>query len=111
MNGSNTMPAPLAPPPVGNLNCVVEVLDIHSDTKNVIGTVNVTLTPDEFRAVKQGYKDSKEDEEVVSDRIYCDTLTDAVEAQLKVDYGDYDFGDIVATDQNGTQFKIKNPWF
>lgn len=25
MNGSNTMPAPLAPPPVGNLNCVVEV--------------------------------------------------------------------------------------
>lgn len=111
MNGSDTMPAPLAPPAVGNLNCVVEVLDIHSDTKNVIGTVNVTLTLDEFRAVKQGYKVSKEDEEAVSDRVYCDTLTDAVEAQLKVEYGDYDFGDIVATDQNGTQFKIKNPWF
>lgn len=43
MNGSHNMPAPLAPPPVGNLNCVVEVIK-NADTKQVIGTVNVTLT-------------------------------------------------------------------
>lgn len=101
----------LSPAPVGDLNCVVEVLDIHSDTKNVIGTVNVTLTQTEFVDLLNGYKDSKEDEEAVSDSVYCDTLTDAVEAQLKVEYGDYDFGDTLATDQNGNKYTIKNPWF
>ena len=110
MNGSDTMPAPLAPPPVGNLNCVVEVIN-NADTKQVIGTVNVTLTPNEFRDVKAAYKQSKMEEEPVFDRMSCDTLTDTVESKLKVKYGQYDFGDIVATDQNGTQFKIKNPWF
>ena len=109
MNGSHTMPAPLAPPPVGNLNCVVEVIK-NADTKQVIGTVNVTLTPDEFRDVKAAYKQSKMEEEPVFDRMFCDTLTNTVESQLKVKYGNYDFGDIVATDTNGTQFKIENPW-
>ena len=109
MNGSHTMPAPLAPPPVGNLNCIVEVIK-NADTKQVIGTVNVTLTPDEFREVKRAYKDSKVEEEPVFDRMFCDTLTNTVETQLNVKYGDYDFGDIVATDTNGTQYKIENPW-
>lgn len=108
-NGSHTMPAPLAHPPVGNLNCVVEVIK-NADTKQVIGTVNVTLTPDEFREVKRAYKDSKVEEEPVFDRMFCDTLTNTVESQFKVKYGQYDFGDIVATDTNGTQFKIENPW-
>lgn len=108
-NGSHTMPAPLATPPVGNLNCVVEVIK-NADTKQVIGTVNVTLTPDEFREVKRAYKDSKVEEEPVFDRMFCDTLTNTVESQFKVKYGQYDFGDIVATDTNGTQFKIENPW-
>lgn len=109
MNGSHTMPAPLAPPPVGNLNCIVEVIK-NADTKQVIGTVNVTLTHDEFREVKRAYKDSKVEEEPVFDRMFCDTLTNTVETQLNVKYGDYDFGDIVATDTNGTQYKIENPW-
>ncbi len=109
MNGSHTMPAPLAPPPVGNLNCIVEVIK-NADKKQVIGTVNVTLTPDEFREVKRAYKDSKVEEEPVFDRMFCDTLTNTVETQLNVKYGDYDFGDIVATDTNGTQYKIENPW-
>lgn len=109
MNGSHTMPAPLTPPPVGNLNCVVEVVK-NADTKQMIGTVNVTLTPNEFRDVKAAYKQSKMEEEPVFDRMFCDTLTNAVESQFKVKYGQYDFGDIVATDTNGTQFKIENPW-
>ena len=109
MNGTHTMPAPLAPPPVGNLNCVVEVIK-NADTKQVIGTVNVTLTPNEFRDVKAAYKQSKMEEEPVFDRMFCDTLTNTVESQLNVKHGQYDFGDIVATDTNGTQFKIENPW-
>lgn len=109
MNGSHNMPAPLALPPVGNLNCVVEVIK-NADTKQVIGTVNVTLTQNEFRDVKAAYKQSKMEEEPVFDRMFCDTLTDTVESQLKVKYGEYDFGDIVATDTNGAQFKIENPW-
>ena len=49
--------------------------------------------------------------EAVFDRMFCDTLTDAVETQLNVQYGDYDFGDTVATDQNGNKYYINNPWF
>lgn len=109
MNSSITMPAPLAPQPVGNLNCVVEVIK-NADTKQLIGTVNVTLTPNEFKDVKAAYKQSEMEEEPVFDRMFCDTLTDTVESQLNVKYGDYEFGDIVATDTNGIQFKLENPW-
>jgi hypothetical protein len=109
---NNTTATILSPSPVGDLNCVVEIIDIDSsDTKDVIGTVNVTLTQTEFMEVMNGYKNSKIDEETVVDRMFCDTLTNAVESQLDVEDGDYDFGDIVATDQNGNKYKIENPWY
>ena len=110
INGSQTMPAPLPPAPVGNLNCVVEIVE-NADQKKLIGTVNVTLTIDEWKDVKDAYRASQEEEESVFDRMYCDTLTDAVTNQLHLSkYGSYDFGDIVATDANGNQFKVENPW-
>ena len=110
INGSNTTPAPLPPAPVGNLNCVVEIVE-NADQKKLIGTVNVTLTIDEWKDVRDAYRASKEEEEAVFDRMYCDTLTDAVTNQLNLSkYGSYDFGDIVATDANGNQFKVENPW-
>ena len=95
---------------VGNLNCVVEIIE-NADNKKLIGTVNVTLTNDEWIEVKDAYRDAKEEEESVFDRIYCDKLIDAVKNQLNLTkYGSYDFGDIVATDANGNQFKVENPW-
>ena len=100
----------LSPAPVGDLNCVVEIVK-NEDTKQVIGKVNVTLTQPEFVDLLNGYKYSKQDEEAVFDRMFCDTLTDAVKTQLNVQYGDYEFGDTVATDQNGNKYYIKNPWF
>ena len=100
----------LSPAPVGDLNCVVEIIK-YADTKQVIGKVNVTLTQTEFVNLLNGDKYSKQDEEAVSDRMFCNTLTDAVETQLNVQYDDYDFGDTVATDQNGNKYTIKNPWF
>ena len=100
----------LSPAPVGDLNCVVEIVK-NEDTKKVIGKVNVTLTQPEFVDLLNGYKYSKQDEEAVFDRMFCDTLTDAVKTQLNVKYGDYEFGDTVATDQNGNKYYIKNPWF
>jgi hypothetical protein len=110
INGSNTIPAPLPPAPVGNLNCVVEIIE-NADNKKLIGTVNVTLTNDEWIEVKDAYRDSKEEEESVFDRMYCDKLIDAVKNQLHLSkYGGYDFGNIVATDANGNQFKVENPW-
>ena len=100
----------LSPAPVGDLNCVVEIVK-NEDTKQVIGKANVTLTQPEFVDLLNGYKYSKQDEEAVFDRMFCDTLTDAVKTQLNVQYGDYEFGDTVATDQNGNKYYIKNPWF
>ena len=100
----------LTPAPVGNLNCVVEVID-NAEIKHVIGKVNVSLTQTEFVDLLNGYKESKYGEEAVFDCMFCDTLTDAVESQLNVQYGDYDFGDTEATDQNGNKYDIKNPWF
>ena len=95
---------------VSNLNCVVEIVE-NADQKKLIGTVNVTLTIDEWKDVRDAYRASKEEEEAVFDRMYCDTLTDAVKNQLHLSkYGSYEFGDIVATDANGTQFKVENPW-
>ena len=95
---------------VSNLNCVVEIIE-NADNKKLIGTVNVTLTNDEWIEVKDAYRDAKEEEESVFDRIYCDKLIDAVKNQLHLTkYGSYDFGDIVATDANGNQFKVENPW-
>lgn len=95
---------------VGNLNCVVEIIE-NADNKKLIGTVNVTLTNDEWIEVKDAYRDSKEEEESVFDRMYCDKLIDAVKNQLNLtEYGSYDFGNIVATDANGNQFKVENPW-
>ena len=110
INGSNTTPAPLPPTPVGNLNCVVEIIE-NADNKKLLGTVNVTLTNDEWIEVKDAYRASKEENETVFDRMYCDKLTDAVTNQLHLSkYGSYDFGNIVATDANGNQFKVENPW-
>ena len=100
----------LSPSPVGDLNCVVEIVK-NADTKQVIGKVNVTLTQTEFVDLLNGYKYSKQDEESVFVRMFCDTLTDAVKMQLNVKYGDYEFGDTVATDQNGNKYYINNPWF
>ena len=102
----------LSPAPVGDLNCEVEIVENDgTDTKTVIGKVNVTLTQTEFVDLLNGYKYSKQDEEAVFDRMFCDTLTDAVKTQLNVQYGDYEFGDTVATDQNGNKYTINNPWF
>lgn len=95
---------------VSNLNCVVEIIE-NADNKKLIGTVNVTLTNDEWIEVKDAYRDAKEENETVFDRIYCDKLIDAVKNQLHLTkYGSYDFGNIVATDANGNQFKVENPW-
>lgn len=102
----------LSPAPVGDLNCEVEIVENDgTDTKTVIGKVNVTLTQTEFVDLLNGYKYSKQDEEAVFDRMFCHTLTDAVKTQLNLKYGDYDFGDTVATDQNGNKYIINNPWF
>ena len=102
----------LSPAPVGDLNCEVEIVENDgTDIKTVIGKVNVTLTQTEFVDLLNGYKYSKQDEEAVFDRMFCDTLTDAVKTQLNVQYGDYEFGDTVATDQNGNKYTINNPWF
>ena len=69
----------LSPAPVGDLNCEVEIVENDgTDTKTVIGKVNVTLTQTEFVDLLNGYKYSKQDEEAVFDRMFCDTLTDAV---------------------------------
>ena len=93
-----------------NLNCVVEIIE-NADNKKLIGTVNVTLTNDEWIEVKDAYRDAKEENESVFDRIYCDKLLDVVKNQLHLTkYGSYDFGNIVATDANGNQFKVENPW-
>lgn len=95
---------------VSNLNCVVEIIE-NADNKKLIGTVNVTLTNDEWIEVKNSYSASKEENESVFDSIYCDKLIDAVKNQLHLTkYGSYDFGNIVATDANGNQFKVENPW-
>lgn len=95
---------------VSNLNCVVEIIE-NADNKKLIGTVNVTLTNDEWIEVKNSYSASKEENESVFDSIYCDKLIDAVKNQLNLTkYGSYDFGNIVATDANGNQFKVENPW-
>ena len=102
----------LSPAPVGDLNCEVEIVENDgTDIKTVIGKVNVTLTQTEFVDLLNGYKYSKQDEEAVFDRMFCDTLTDAVKTQLNVKYGDYEFGDTVATDKNGNKYYINNPWF
>lgn len=102
----------LSPAPVGDLNCEVEIVENDgTDIKTVIGKVNVTLTQTEFVDLLNGYKYSKQDEEAVFDRMFCDTLTDAVKTQLNVKYGDYEFGDTVATDQNGNKYTINNPWY
>ena len=69
----------LSPAPVGDLNCEVEIVENDgTDIKTVIGKVNVTLTQTEFVDLLNGYKYSKQDEEAVFDRMFCDTLTDAV---------------------------------
>ena len=111
-NGSEYDFGSLSPAPVGDLNCEVEIVENDgTDTKTVIGKVNVTLTQTEFVDLLNGYKYSKQDEESVFDRMFCDTLTGAVKTQLNVQYGDYEFGDTVATDQNGNKYTINNPWF
>lgn len=111
-NGSEYDFGSLSPAPVGDLNCEVEIVENDgTDIKTVIGKVNVTLTQTEFVDLLNGYKYSKQDEEAVFDRMFCDTLTDAVKTQLNVKYGDYEFGDTVATDQNGNKYTINNPWF
>ena len=111
-NGSEYDFGSLSPAPVGDLNCEVEIVENDgTDIKTVIGKVNVTLTQTEFVDLLNGYKYSKQDEEAVFDRMFCDTLTDAVKTQLNVQYGDYEFGDTVATDQNGNKYTINNPWF
>ena len=111
-NGSEYDFGSLSPAPVGDLNCEVEIVENDgTDTKTVIGKVNVTLTQTEFVDLLNGYKYSKQDEESVFDRMFCDTLTGAVKTQLNVKYGDYEFGDTVATDQNGNKYTINNPWF
>ena len=111
-NGSEYDFGSLSPAPVGDLNCEVEIVENDgTDTKTVIGKVNVTLTQTEFVDLLNGYKYSKQDEEAVFDRMFCDTLTGAVKTQLNVQYGDYEFGDTVATDQNGNKYTINNPWF
>ena len=102
----------LSPAPVGDLNCEVEIVENDgTDIKTVIGKVNVTLTQTEFVDLLNGYKYSKQDEESVFDRMFCNTLTNAVKTQLNLQYGDYEFGDTVATDQNGNKYTINNPWF
>lgn len=111
-NGSEYDFGSLSPAPVGDLNCEVEIVENDgTDIKTVIGKVNVTLTQTEFVDLLNGYKYSKQDEEAVFDRMFCDTLTGAVKTQLNVQYGDYEFGDTVATDQNGNKYTINNPWF
>ena len=111
-NGSEYDFGSLSPAPVGDLNCEVEIVENDgTDIKTVIGKVNVTLTQTEFVDLLNGYKYSKQDEESVFDRMFCDTLTGAVKTQLNVQYGDYEFGDTVATDQNGNKYTINNPWF
>lgn len=111
-NGSEYDFGSLSPAPVGDLNCEVEIVENDgTDIKTVIGKVNVTLTQTEFVDLLNGYKYSKQDEEAVFDRMFCDTLTDAVKTQLNVKYGDYEFGDTVATDQNGNKYTINNPWY
>lgn len=111
-NGSEYDFGSLSPAPVGDLNCEVEIVENDgTDIKTVIGKVNVTLTQTEFVDLLNGYKYSKQDEESVFDRMFCDTLTNAVKTQLNVKYGDYEFGDTVATDQNGNTYYINNPWF
>lgn len=111
-NGSEYDFGSLSPVPVGDLNCEVEIVENDgTDIKTVIGKVNVTLTQTEFVDLLNGYKYSKQDEEAVFDRMFCDTLTNAVKTQLNVKYGDYEFGDTVATDQNGNKYTINNPWF
>lgn len=111
-NGSEYDFGSLSPAPVGDLNCEVEIVENDgTDIKTVIGKVNVTLTQTEFVDLLNGYKYSKQDEEAVFDRMFCDTLTDAVKTQLNLKYGDYEFGDTVATDQNGNKYTINNPWF
>lgn len=111
-NGSEYDFGSLSPAPVGDLNCEVEIVENDgTDIKTVIGKVNVTLTQTEFVDLLNGYKYSKQDEESVFDRMFCDTLTNAVKTQLNLQYGDYEFGDTVATDQNGNKYTINNPWF
>lgn len=111
-NGSEYDFGSLSPAPVGDLNCEVEIVENDgTDIKTVIGKVNVTLTQTEFVDLLNGYKYSKQDEEAVFDRMFCDTLTNAVKTQLNLQYGDYEFGDTVATDQNGNKYTINNPWF
>ncbi len=111
-NGSEYDFGSLSPAPVGDLNCEVEIVENDgTDIKTVIGKVNVTLTQTEFVDLLNGYKYSKQDEEAVFDRMFCDTLTYAVKTKLNVKYGDYEFGDTVATDQNGNKYTINNPWF
>lgn len=111
-NGSEYDFGSLSPAPVGDLNCEVEIVENDgTDIKTVIGKVNVTLTQTEFVYLLNGYKYSKQDEEAVFDRMFCDTLTNAVKTQLNLQYGDYEFGDTVATDQNGNKYTINNPWF
>lgn len=111
-NGSEYDFGSLSPAPVGDLNCEVEIVENDgTDIKTVIGKVNVTLTQTEFVDLLNGYKYSKQDEEAVFDRMFCDTLTNAVKTQLNLQYGDYEFGDTVATDQIGNKYTINNPWF
>ena len=111
-NGSEYDFGSLSPAPVGDLNCEVEIVENDgTDIKTVIGKVNVTLTQTEFVDLLNGYKYSKQDEEAVFDRMFCKTLTNAVKTQLNVKYGDYEYGDTVATDQNGNKYTINNPWY
>lgn len=79
-----------------------------------LGDFEVELTKKELQELRQGYKDCKEDEELLADRLYCDKVTDAGEAlaeKLGVDYGCFDYGHTHLTFEDGHEETIENPWW